>query len=148
MNRMVKQPITLSDGTVLPVGARIIVSDDKVHDLKIYPEPAKFDVARFLRLRQQPGEENKHQFVATSAEHMSFGHGQHACPGRFFASNEMKIALCCMLLMYDWRFVPGETRPKDLAFENTTVTAPGLKMQLRRRMEEIDLKDPLASVEQ
>lgn len=82
MNRLVKSPVTLSDGTTLPAGTRIMVSDDKVHDDTVFPEASKFDVARFMNLRQQPGNENKHQFVTTTAEHMGFGHGQHACPGK------------------------------------------------------------------
>lgn len=84
MNRLVKSPITLSDGTVLPAGTRIMVSNDKVNDSDVFPEAEKFDVARFMTLRQLPGNENKHQFVTTTAEQMGFGHGQHACPGKIF----------------------------------------------------------------
>ena len=138
MNRLAKEAITLSDGTVLPAGCRIMVSDDKVHDQAVYPEPAKFDVARFLHLRNQPGNENKHQFVTTTSTHMGFGHGQHACPGRFFASNEIKIALCFLLVRYEFRFVPGEDVKKDLEFETVNSTNPSLKVQMRRRVEETD----------
>lgn len=142
MNRLVKKTITLSDGSVLPAGCRIMVSDDKVHDETVFPEPAKFDVKRFLRLRQEPGEENRHQFVTTAPDHMAFGHGQHACPGRFFASNEMKIALCFLLLWYDMRFVPDEEKPKDLEFETVSTTDPNMRVQVRRRKEEIELVTP------
>lgn len=100
MNRLVKKPITLSDGSTLPAGARVMVNDNQATNPEIYAEPDKFDVARFLRLRERPGAESKHQFVNTTPEHMSFGHGQHACPGCFFASNDMKIALCCSLMRY------------------------------------------------
>src|SRR4051812_48404223 len=103
MKRMVKKSITLSDGTVLPAGSQIMVCDNLALDPKVFPEPDKFDMTRFLRLREQPGQENYHQFVTPSPSLMAFGYGQHACPGRFFASNEVKIALCCMLLKYDFR---------------------------------------------
>ena len=142
MNRLVKSPVTLSNGTTLPAGCRIMVSNDKVHSDDAYPEAAKFDVARFMNLRQQPGNENKHQFVTTTAEHMGFGHGQHACPGRFFASNEIKIALCFMLLRYDWQFVPGEEPPRNMEFETISSTNPELRVQMRRRREEVDLMGP------
>lgn len=98
MHRLVKKDITLSDGNVLSAGTRIMVSDDRAHDASIWPGPLTFDAARFLRLREQPGEENRHQFVTTTATLLGFGHGQHACPGRFFASNEMKVLLCFLLL--------------------------------------------------
>lgn len=144
MNRMVKRDITLSDGEVLPAGARIMVSDDKVHDPASFPEPAKFNVARFLRLREQPGEENRHQFVTTTSDHMGFGHGQHACPGRFFASNEIKILLCFLLLKYDLRRAGGQTKPTHMSFENAKFTDPSLQVEIRRRREEINLSRPLS----
>lgn len=62
--------------------------------------------------------------------------------GRFFASNEIKIALCFMLLRYDWRFVPGDEQTKDLEFETVSSTNPNLKVQVRRRAEEVDLMEP------
>lgn len=144
MNRMVKQNITLSDGEILPAGARIMVSDDKVNDPTSFPEPAKFDVARFQRLREQPGEENRHQFVTTTSDHMGFGHGQHACPGRFFASNEIKILLCFLLLRYDLRLAGDRSNPTHMMFENAQFSNPSLKVEIRRRREEIDLSNPLS----
>lgn len=144
MNRLVKHDITLSDGAVLPAGARIMVSDDKVHDPTSFPQPERFDAARFQRLREQPGEENRHQFVTTTSDHMGFGHGQHACPGRFFASNEIKILLCFLLLKYDLRHVPGQAQPNYMDFETARFSSPSTQVEVRRRTEEIDLRDPVA----
>lgn len=141
MNRMVKKDIILSDGTKLPAGARIMVSNDKTGDATIYPDPTRFDAARFQNLRQQPGEENRHQFVTTTATHMGFGHGQHACPGRFFASNEMKILLCFLLVNYDFRHIPDQARPSYLEFETSRSAKPTTAVQVRRRQAEIDLAD-------
>lgn len=142
MNRLVKHDITLSNGEVLPRGARIMVNDDKVNDPDSFPDPGKFDAARFQRLREQPGEENRHQFVTTTSDHMAFGHGQHACPGRFFASNEMKILLCFLLLKYDIRHVIGQARPKHMNFETARFADPSTQVEIRRRTEEIDLGNP------
>lgn len=139
---MVTKPVALSDGTVLPAGSQIMVCDDRSFDPQIFSEPEKFDATRFLHLREQPGQENYHQFVTPSPTHMAFGYGQHACPGRFFASNEVKIALCCMLLKYDFRLVPGEPASKALEFETATTCDPRLRIQVRRRHEEINLTNP------
>jgi len=68
-----------------------------------------------------------------------FGEGLHACPGRFFAINEVKIALCHMLLKYDWRLIDGEDQPFDFHRQGITMTNPGLKVECRRREEEIPL---------
>jgi hypothetical protein len=46
------------------------------------------------------GKENRHQFVTTSPESLIFGHGNYACPGRFFASNEIKVVLIELLISW------------------------------------------------
>lgn len=135
MNRFVEDEITLSDGTVLPKHSRINVMASYM-DPKVYENPETFDAARFMKMREQPGNETSWQFVTTSSEHMLFGHGQHACPGRFFASNEVKIALCQMLLKYDWRFVPGESRPDAQSFETSIGVSTTGKVEFRRRKDE------------
>ncbi|KAI7522879.1 hypothetical protein KC317_g21794, partial [Hortaea werneckii] len=137
MNRFVKSNVQLSDGTVLPAGARIMIAP-RYLDPDVYEEPLKFDAYRFLRERKKPGQINAWQHVTTSAQHMGFGHGQHACPGRFFASNEIKIALAHLLLKYDWRADPTD-KTSEMQFEGNVMTDPKVKVQLRRRAEEVRL---------
>lgn len=139
MNRFVEKDVELSDGTVLPKGNALMVSAESFTDPNIYPEPSKFDVYRFMRMREMAGMENKAQFVSTSPEHLLFGHGQHACPGRFFASNELKVALCHLLLKYDWKFLEGQGRPKIREFEINSSVDPKCQVQFKRREEEIAL---------
>ncbi|RMJ20110.1 hypothetical protein CDV36_000278 [Fusarium kuroshium] len=140
IHRHADEDVKLSDGKVIKKGSRMCVTSDPFIDPKIYPEPEKYDVYRFLNLRSQPGQENAHQFVTTSPQHMLFGHGTHACPGRFFASNEMKIALCHLLLKYDWKLCDGQTeRPKNLQVDAGFLTDPTVKVMVRRRETEIDL---------
>lgn len=142
MHRMVTHPVTLSDGTVLPVGSRIMVSDDKLRDPTIYPDPDKFDAARFARLREREGEKNRHQYVSLSPNLLSFGHGQFSCPGRFFASNEIKIVLIFLLLKYDIRYVPDKRPPKVFTIEAISGVGRKIEVQVRRRQEEVDLMVP------
>ncbi|KAF2218367.1 cytochrome P450 [Elsinoe ampelina] len=144
MNRFVEKDITLSDGTKLPKGARIMVTAETYRDPDIYHQPDTFEADRFLKLRNQAGEENNWQFVTTSPKHMLFGHGQHACPGRFFASNEIKIALCFFLLKYDMKLQDGQSRPIGMQFEGNAMSADE-KILLRRRQEEIkiDITEPV-----
>ncbi|KZL77721.1 cytochrome P450, partial [Colletotrichum tofieldiae] len=138
VNRMVETDVTLSDGTVLPKNSLCIVLAD-FSDPQVYPEPEKFDPWRFVKARERPGEENAWHMVTVAPEQMTFGIGQHACPGRFFAANEVKIALCHMLLKYDWRWVPGKGRPESSRFElEDSISATG-EVQFRRRREEINL---------
>jgi cytochrome P450 monooxygenase-2 len=97
----------LSDGTVLKKGSRLHVDTHRMVDPTVYENPEEWKPNRFLELRSQPGKEHMAQLVTTSADHFAFGHGEHACPGRFFAANEVKIALCHLLMKYDWKLAPG-----------------------------------------
>ena len=67
------------------------------------------------------------------------GYGQYACPGRFFASSELKIALAHMLLKYDWTLDESDMEPKFMSQELASMTNPGMKLMLKRRREEIKL---------
>jgi hypothetical protein len=39
-------------------------------------------------------------------------YGRSACPGRFFASMEMKLLLCYVLSVYDIRYPAGQPKPQ------------------------------------
>ena len=138
MNRYVEKTVELSDGTILPKGSRVMVMSNYM-DPTIYAEPDKFDAARFVKKREEPGQENSWQFAGTSSAHILFGHGQHACPGRFFAVNELKIALCHLLLKYDWRFVPEKGRMPARMQEAGRGVAADTLIQCRKRTPEIDI---------
>ncbi|KAK8050132.1 ent-kaurene oxidase [Apiospora phragmitis] len=122
------------------VGSRIMVAANFA-DAAAYPSPATFDAARFLRRRQEPRQEHAWQFVTTNPQHLHFGHGEHACPGRFFAAHLDKVALCHLLLKYDWRFVPGPDGrfPAPDHFETGFSGSRTGQVQFRRRREEIEL---------
>jgi cytochrome P450 len=137
MNRYVEREFELSDGSVIPKGSRFFVAGS-YQDPAIYDNPEKFDAFRFANKRLEPGQANAWGYVATSASHMAFGLGKHACPGRFFASNEMKVALCHLLLKYDFKFLHGEV-PKIYNFEGSSSIDPRSKILMRRRKEEIVL---------
>ena len=112
-----------------------------------------FDGFRFSKLRSVPGNENRYQFVTSSTESLNFGHGTffinldtlfdlclsinelgtHACPGRFFASNEIKIAFAEVLLKWDVRLKPGEGRPANLYTDTNVMPNMKGEVQMRRR---------------
>lgn len=136
MQRGAEKDIPLSDGTVLPKNSRIMVAGDFMEpDAKAQP----FDAERFVRLRDETDGEKGYQFVTPGPEYMTFGYGKHACPGRFLASNELKVALCHLLMKYEWRFVPGEGRRPPLTLEATNALERDVKVQMRKRTPEFDV---------
>ncbi|KAJ1325528.1 cytochrome P450 monooxygenase 2 [Microdochium nivale] len=99
-------PIPGTDHT-LPKGALIGVSTHLRLDPDVYEQPHKYNGRRFADMRAS-GETNLPvHLVSTGPTSLSFGHGSHACPGRFFAANELKIALCHLLIKYDWELDPS-----------------------------------------
>ncbi|KIX06641.1 uncharacterized protein Z518_04617 [Rhinocladiella mackenziei CBS 650.93] len=137
--RRIDESFKLSDGTVLPKGAQLAFTANRNFDSAVWSDPDKFDARRFLRLRSQPGQENAWQFVTANVDQLGFGAGQHACPGRFFASNETKIALCHLLLKYDIKLATP-SRPSNFTI-GAEIVAPVVEPILIRRR--FDLEGPL-----
>ena len=113
--RITTSDLTFSTGHTIPKGTRIgfnaygvqispsTTTFSPAYNPASYKPPSEFDGFRFYNLRNMEGKENKHQFVATSSDSLNFGHGLHACPGRFFASNEIKVVMVELLRHWDFR---------------------------------------------
>ncbi|KXJ94825.1 cytochrome P450 [Microdochium bolleyi] len=141
--RKVLQPFQLSNGQAIPAGVIIELPQCAVNaDASVFPDADKFDAMRYYKLRQSkeggadpsPNADESEtkapkltgakaaevtassQFVSVSPSSLTFGLGRHACPGRFFAANEIKMILSVMLLHYDIALPEGETE----RFENIT----------------------------
>ncbi|KAK2752693.1 hypothetical protein FQN54_008071 [Arachnomyces sp. PD_36] len=139
MRRIATDKITLSNGLVIPKGTRTFVDSYPMRDASVYENPDKWDAERFLRMRQQPGRERSSLLVNTCADHLGFGHGVFACPGRFFAANEMKVALCHILMKYEWSLAEG-TDVSPLVLGAATMANPAAKIKIRKRSDpELDL---------
>ena len=111
MHRRATENVTLSDGLEIAKGWEIEMPCLHMWDDTVYPAGQKFVPDRFLKMRQIPGQENKHQLVSTSSNHLGFGYGKYACPGRFFAAVEVKIALSHILMSYDVKLVDDAPAP-------------------------------------
>ncbi len=129
------KPIDLSDGTHLPSGTKLLTPLAGIsHDERFYSEPEKFDALRFWKLRQASQEDaNRHQFTSIGDMNMHFGAGKHACPGRFFAGNAIKVMLAYFLLNYDIRLKTGEERPKPMVIMMSKTPDPKGEILFRRR---------------
>ncbi|KLU88223.1 hypothetical protein MAPG_07210 [Magnaporthiopsis poae ATCC 64411] len=136
--RGASKDVVLDGGLKIAKGELISIPVDKLRDPAQYENPDEFNIYRFRDMRERPGGEHKAQLVSTVPDHITFGLGKYACPGRFFASNEIKIALCHLLLKYDWKVAPGEsTEFKWFGME--VFVRPDTKLLYKARKAEIDL---------
>ncbi|KEQ60843.1 phoma betae P450 monooxygenase No.2 [Aureobasidium melanogenum CBS 110374] len=122
-NAIVRQPLTLHDGTVLPDGAHIQMATYAIGtDPERVEDPEKFDGLRQYNNRKRPGESNWHQFTTTSENNLHFGHGKIVCPGRFFADHSMKMIVSNIILRYHLRFPGGSTqRPSNTSMYDVLI---------------------------
>jgi cytochrome P450 len=120
MTRAVTKDFTFSDGTTVPRGSYVLVPMHAMYlDDSLYPNASTFDAFRWSRLREQPGDEKRYQFVTTSPTHINFGHGRDACPGRFFAAQEIKLLLAHILLHYDVRLEHSSALPSPTWYDRS-----------------------------
>ncbi|KAF9261024.1 cytochrome P450 [Marasmius fiardii PR-910] len=135
MTRVAAKDFTFSDGTFLPAGTKVAFAAQAVHESEsCYPNPATFRPARFSDMREKEGEGVRHQMITPTSEWLLFGHGKHACPGRFFAVNELKSLLAHLVMTYDIKFPdhsPGA--PEPMSYAGNPVPNPNAKVLFRRR---------------
>ncbi|GLB35443.1 putative cytochrome p450 [Lyophyllum shimeji] len=135
MQRKTLKDFTFSDGTVVPKGHTIAVANFPMHhDEANYTDPDRFDGFRFANMRDSEVDGyTKHQMVSLGSDYIVFGHGRHACPGRFFAVNELKALLTHVLLHYDLAFENNGGRPEDRWYGHASFPDPAVSVMFRKR---------------
>ncbi|KAI5816999.1 cytochrome P450 [Pyronema omphalodes] len=122
---------TFSDGTRVPKGTWVLAPTLAIHgDKDIYKDGLKWEGFRFSKMREQPEQKAKLQMVSGSTEYLAFGTGKHACPGRFFAANELKVLVAYIIINYEFKFEDGK-RPENRYYAYSCV--PDLKAKILYR---------------
>lgn len=139
-----------TEGWHVPYGALLTLAITGTHhDEKLFGARAhQYDPFRFSRIREEyeardtakkTAEESTKVkmlgMVTTSNSHLPFGHGRHACPGRFFVAHEFKILLAFLLNNYDIK--PLSEKPKCSWLGQTIIPPLDVKIQVRRRKETV-----------
>jgi cytochrome P450 len=135
--RKILYDITLFDGTYLPKGTTVLSPTWSLsHDVSIFPNPNTFDGLRFFNMRHaSPADLNRHHLTTLDTTATYFGVGKHACPGRAFASVEMKMILVHLLMRYDFKLVDGDTKPRDYQMEGIKHPNRQKEIMIRNRQE-------------
>lgn len=127
--------INLTNGLTIPKGSYLAVSSLCMRDPQTYDNPSSFDGYRFLE--PEKNAQSRH-FSSATFDHMGFGAGKHACPGRFFVALELKVILSHLLLKYDISLVPDRT-PTVLRSGFDQIIDPSAVIRVCRRQAELDL---------
>jgi len=104
------------------------------HDEENYPEAEAFDAFRFSRPSEEAGGEPTPQnatVVSLDNKFLPFGLGGHACPGRYFAVDEIKILLAYLIGNYDVERLAK--RPENMAINENWVPHGKITMRIRRK---------------
>ncbi|KAF4435310.1 hypothetical protein F53441_13543 [Fusarium austroafricanum] len=134
-------------GWTLPRGAFVTVNlQGTHHDGDIYEGAMTYDPWRYSRVREEweaksaeEKQENEEEgrkirglgMVTTSDAHLAFGHGRHACPGRFFVAHELKLIMAAFLLNYDIKRL--DQRPKPQWMGATIIPPLDACIEIRRK---------------
>ena len=133
IQRSAVNPYTFKDGLQIPANTQISMPSHALNlDPDIYTDPSTFDGLRFFKMREAI-DPNKFHFASVSNTSINFGAGSHACPGRFFASHEIKLMLVEALLRFEMKFPDGMGRPVDMVHDFSKIPNPGAEVLFRRR---------------
>ncbi|KAI1747227.1 ent-kaurene oxidase [Xylaria castorea] len=135
----------------VPYGTAVTIPVEPIHyDESIYPDARSFKPFRFARTdaardildafdnKSQTGEARSSSQLKTKSSatvddaFLGFGFGKHACPGRFFALNEIKIFIAIMVLHYDLEPLKRKPQMTPIIWLNMPLFT-NLKLGIRRR---------------
>ena len=103
-------------------------------DPELYPSPNTFDPLRFYKQRQELGQQERYQFSSLSSENPSWGVGKFACPGRFWASAQIKLLLMVLLNEFEISYPEGQIeRPQNVVKGEKNQVSLGQRIVLRRK---------------
>ncbi|GKT72858.1 cytochrome P450 [Colletotrichum tofieldiae] len=128
------------DGYHLPKGTLIsFLGQPAQTDGEVLEDPLKYDPFRFSRMREDAAAKDEKaplvSFVTTSPEYLPFGHGKHACPGRFLIDFELKMIIAYVLGHYDVEFPPeyDGKRPENYWLTEACFPPDGARIRIRRK---------------
>lgn len=148
--------IATPDGTHLPRGARVCLAvgptmrDGAFMEGASLYEPLRFvpasaaeeNATEDVEVTKPKGVSMRNALVNIDEHFLPFGLGKHACPGRFFAAQELKLLFAYILVHYDLQ--PLETRPKEIEFGDVSLPSQKARIKVRRRAQPAEGHDSAA----
>lgn len=135
-SRLVLKHFTLSNGLKMTPGTYILAPAGLVSlDDDIWESANEFRGFRFSELRARSSEDaHKFQFATITPSALHFGHGRQGCPGRFFASYEIKAILSHIIDKFDIRLLDEKAgRPQNKIFGAAISPDDSVQLLFRKR---------------
>lgn len=104
MNRITTKDYTFKvSGLQVPPGTMTTAATAAIAtDAETFSDPNAFDGHRFARLREDnKTAESTYKMGMATEDSLGFGLGSQACPGRFFAVNQIKLFLSKLLTRWE-----------------------------------------------
>ncbi|KAE8337078.1 hypothetical protein BDV24DRAFT_177948 [Aspergillus arachidicola] len=128
VSRFALSPFRLPDGSTVPAGVSVSAPSMMVNlDDSLWTDATSFDGYRFEKLRTIKGNEQKFQYASTSASELNWGYGTHACPGRHYASNQIKLMIVSLLSRYEFQS-DHEQKDENAIFERPPNVVDGVRI--------------------
>ncbi|KAJ8072714.1 hypothetical protein PM082_016273 [Marasmius tenuissimus] len=120
VSRVALKDFKFSDGTAIPAGTKVAMAAHNIHHTNVgnvfvsiwalivselnLVTSGSLPVTGLLPSISDKGDTLKNHMATPTWGWLRFGAGKHACSGRFFAVNELKILLSHIVLNYDVKF--------------------------------------------
>ncbi|GES74477.1 cytochrome P450 [Rhizophagus clarus] len=125
LEHVVLKDYTFSNGLQVPKDRIVnIYAEDVYQDESLQgPNPKSFEPFRHVDVNASAAKIGKN--------YLSFGGGKHACPGRYFAINEIKFFMHNMILNYNFRTASGKIEKRRMIGPMALPSSGGIIIEKR-----------------
>lgn len=135
--RLTTVPLSLPNGEVIPKNTLIAYCNPRFHpSLNLYDNPEEFDGLRYVKLIERNGVQARYKLDSASTDSLGFGYGIHVCPGRSFATAELKLVVAHLIRNYDLRLASGQKRPENVFMDFQIMPDPKAQIFVRSKRDE------------
>ncbi|KAK3642111.1 hypothetical protein LTR56_010982 [Elasticomyces elasticus] len=127
--------ITTPDGVYLPQGSHVATFHPDLLDDSIQYDPLRsYKVAMGALDGDGEGQPRKQKLASdiSGGQSLAFGLGKHACPGRFFAVQNIKLILGWMLTRYEFEPLKEEVKMTEVGDAEVPLGKTMVKVRRRR----------------
>ncbi|KAI0099782.1 putative cytochrome P450 [Nemania sp. FL0031] len=141
MKRRFKKSHTFRNGLHVSEGTYVCLPTFAIeNDPENTLNPETYDGLRSYRKRIQKlnnGESQDSKVLQFASGNdftaLNFGYGKWACPGRYFASMIIKMLFVKLVTEYDFKFLPGRSRPRNIEMHEFLFVLPWERLLVKRK---------------